>query len=90
MRRSTASVAARRTPRLADLKIGQAVKVKLSASKDLYSEQVCLFGGIHNGEARFIQVDLDGRSYTWEAYRYNGRWSYGSSAQRLSLVEVLG
>lgn len=24
---------------------------------------------------------------TWEAYRYNGRWAYGSSADRLSLVE---
>jgi hypothetical protein len=24
---------------------------------------------------------------TWEAYRYNGRWAYGSGAHRLSLVE---
>ena len=24
--------------------------------------------------------------YTWDAYRYNGKWAYGTSAERLSLV----
>jgi hypothetical protein len=23
----------------------------------------------------------------WEAYKYNGRWAYGSSADRLSVIE---
>lgn len=27
-------------------------------------------------------------SYEWDAYRYNGGWVYGTSAQRLRLLEV--
>lgn len=39
------------------------------------------------GTAVFLQHRRDGTPYEWEAYRYNGRWSYGTSAQRLSLVQ---
>ncbi len=27
-------------------------------------------------------------AYEWEAYRFKGRWAYGSSAETLRLVEV--
>jgi hypothetical protein len=27
----------------------------------------------------------DSRGNTWEAYRFNGRWAYGTGADRLSL-----
>ena len=27
-------------------------------------------------------------AYEWQAYRYKGRWAYGSSAETLRLVEV--
>jgi hypothetical protein len=28
------------------------------------------------------------KPYEWEAYRFNGRWAYGSSAETLRLVAV--
>jgi hypothetical protein len=39
--------------------------------------------------ATFESMDIDtGRTYRWEAYRYNGHWAYGTSADRLRLVGV--
>lgn len=47
------------------------------------------FVSTHKGEDnRITGGDRDGFS-TWEAYRYNGRWAFGASAERLSVVEVL-
>lgn len=39
--------------------------------------------------AKFQPQRQDGtfeNTFIWEAYRFQGRWSYGSSAQRLSVV----
>lgn len=44
-------------------------------------------------EARFAQF-LAGpgpaRIQEWQAYRFNGRWAYGSGASALKLVDTLG
>lgn len=44
--------------------------------------------------AHFVSTSTTGdlgvaRTYTWEAYRYRGAWAYGTSADRLTLVEAL-
>lgn len=36
-------------------------------------------------EARWTVAE----TYEWAAYRYKGGWAFGTSAERLSLVEVL-
>lgn len=35
--------------------------------------------------AWFQEADADGRVHTFSAYRYEGRWAIGSSADRISL-----
>lgn len=43
-----------------------------------------VFTGDRNEErARFEDSEIG----EWEAYRFNGRWAYGSSADRLSVIE---
>ena len=39
--------------------------------------------------ARFVQHDDAIGLFEWEAYRFQGRWAYGTSAERLSLVAIL-
>jgi hypothetical protein len=41
-------------------------------------------------DRRAVFSDILGRgAYSeWEAYRYNGRWAYGSSAETLRLVSI--
>lgn len=34
--------------------------------------------------------DYNFRTYEWEAYRFEGFWAYGSSADRLQLISVDG
>lgn len=56
-------------------------------------EEVAWFVGIvgkgPDRRAVFMSKNADGDSYTWEGYRFNGRWAYGSSAERLSAVKYL-
>lgn len=47
-----------------------------------------LRGGGVERTASFKSTDTDGREYEWEAYRYQGHWVYGTSADRLRLVKV--
>jgi hypothetical protein len=39
-------------------------------------------------EAWFESLGPAGEPYKWAAYRFEGYWVYGSSAQRLRVVEV--
>lgn len=39
--------------------------------------------------AHFRSLGAGGVWYPWEAYRYQGRWAYGTGADRLRLLEVL-
>lgn len=67
-------------------------------------EELAIFLGIIEDEAgdrderraRFAQPDTTGRNadgskplFVWDAYRYNGGWAFGSSADGLSLLEVI-
>lgn len=55
-----------------------------------YTEQVFFLGIRGEGDDRragFVSTDSQGKLYDWEAYRSDGRWVYGSSAQRLTLEE---
>lgn len=57
-----------------------------------YDEQALFLGIIGEGDerlARFSSFGDSPRAYTWEAYRYTGRWAFGSSADRISLSEVI-
>lgn len=57
-----------------------------------HTERARFEGIIGEGDkrrAKFISVDPNsGKIYDWEAYRYLGRWAYGTSAQALRLLKV--
>lgn len=51
---------------------------------------LALVGEGDSRRARFIQCsETPGELFEWEAYRYQGHWTYGTSAERLSLVAIL-
>lgn len=55
-------------------------------------ERVVFLGIEGSGDdrrAKFMQTGPDGKPFTWDAYRYGGRWAYGSSADRLRVDAVL-
>ena len=72
--------------RIDSLKTGSRVTVKFHGSKNLgnesWTDTVTFYGITGEGDYRVARFD------NWYAYRYNGRWAYGSSAERLSLVDV--
>jgi len=74
--------------RISSLQTGESVTLRFHGSKKLGNET-------HDNAAAFVEIretgddavavfDLDGMLV--EAYRFNGRWAYGTSAERLSLV----
>lgn len=75
-------------PRIDTLKAGSTVELVFR-----YGVERAVFLGItgtgDDRRARFLQLNVDGEPYEWEAYRYNGRWAYGTSADRLTLYAVL-
>ena len=62
--------------------------------KFTHDEERAVFLGIigegKNRYAHFLSFDPSEYVgfYSWLAYRYNGHWAYGTSAERLSLVSV--
>ena len=58
-----------------------------------YTERALFKGVSGSGDervAKFTSVDSDTHKiYEWEAYRYCGRWAYGTSAQPLRAIEIL-
>lgn len=67
-----------------------------------YIERAMFIGIVGEGDARrarFVSAfkgegnaitEGDRKGYAeWEAYRYNGRWAYGSSAERMTVEAVL-
>lgn len=56
-----------------------------------YVESAVFRGISGEGEERratFLQTNARGVVFEWDAYRYGGRWAYGSGAQRLQLTGV--
>ena len=53
--------------------------------------ETAVFKGVtgEGDERRATFESMDGsRVYEWDAYRFNGHWAYGSSAETLRLVAV--
>lgn len=81
--------------RLDSLKPGTKVRLKfhgtLSFGNAPYEETATFQGVVGEGDnRRALFSDLSSKSpFDWEAYRYKNRWAYGSSAERLSVVEVV-
>ena len=73
--------------RIDNLKPGQNVILGFvgSAERSMFLE---ISGEGESRTAKFVSIDGSGAFYTWEAYRYNKRWAYGTSAQRLSLLKT--
>lgn len=88
-------------PRFDSLKPGTAVLLDFCSGTQSYGRvEPALFVGIEgtgdDRRATFVQVTDqpflkgdDRKSYEWQAYRYEGRWAFGSSADVLRLHRVL-
>lgn len=76
--------------RIDSLTPGSFVTLRFNGATD-HTEQatfVRVKGEKQDRRAVFYSVGRNG-GYEWEAYRFNGGWAYGSSAERLSLVNVV-
>jgi hypothetical protein len=81
--------------RIDKLKSGTQVTLKFHGSKSLGNDpyiEDAIFVGIYgvgdDRRARFMSANATiGNTGGWDAYRFNGHWAYGTSAERLSLVE---
>lgn len=81
------------TPRLDKITPGSVVTLQFheGAGQDSYEDTVLFLGVEGSGNerrAKFMSQTGGTATYTWEAYRYNGRWAYGTSADRLSVICV--
>ena len=83
--------------RIDSLKPETPVRLKFCAEfqgKDAGYEEDAVFvkvegtGGDRRATFRSPSSMLDGTPYEWDAYRYSGKWAYGSSAETLRLVAV--
>lgn len=79
-----------------DLTRGQQVMLRFCGSTELghkpYTEEANFRGVIGKAEDRravFESVDGDGSTYKWNAYRFEGDWAYGTSAERLQFVRAI-
>lgn len=55
-------------------------------------EENAIFLGIegtgNDRKAKFVsRAGSSGSTYNWSAYRFNGRWSYGSSADYMKILD---
>jgi hypothetical protein len=72
---------------------GERVRLRFCGSPDWGSAHtdtatfLDLTGTGDDRRARFESRDQDGRLYEWEAYIFEGDWAYGTSAERLMLLE---
>jgi hypothetical protein len=73
------------------LEPGTKVTLLFHGSKSLgnssYTSEEVFVRMTGTGEDRRAWFTTSDGTYEWEAYRYQGRWAYGSSAERLSLVQ---
>jgi hypothetical protein len=63
--------------------------LRVTSGNTTYALFLGIDGEGDDRRAVFAQFDCGGNTFGWSAYRYNGGWAYGSSAERLSLVAVL-
>jgi hypothetical protein len=75
--------------RIDNLAVGSEITLRFHGSNGNQThEETFIFRGISGeGDERRATFQYSGNvDDVWEAYRYNGRWAYGSSADRLSIV----
>lgn len=79
----------RHRPRIDSLTSGDVVLLDFNGKYEEHAIFVSMENrGKPDRSAKFVQAS-GGRVLEWEAYRYNGMWAYGSSAERLSVVEAI-
>lgn len=79
--------------RIDNLNPGELVTLRFHGSRslgnDAYDEQFKFVGIEGVGDDRragFTDAHSDLDSTAWQAYRFRGRWVYGSSAEKLSIA----
>ena len=75
-----------------DLEPGTAVLLEMHNRSEATEEHALFLGVTGEGDSRrahFSQMLKPGASFDWEAYRFGGRWAYGSSADRMRVVGTL-
>jgi hypothetical protein len=78
------------TKRISSLKPGETVTLKFATYGEPTIEAAQLVEFKEDGQTAVFQTDMGTGPtgiFQWEAYRFNGRWCYGSSAQRVSIVD---
>lgn len=87
---STTTTAA---PRFDKLNVGDVITIQCYYRGEAKEpEQAFFLGIIGEGDDRRAKLATvfdaggEGRMLEWEIYRYSGRWAYGSSADRISIV----
>ena len=75
--------------RISSLTKGEKVTLKFHSRYTPVIEVATFLGLSEDGQRAKFKTPGRGhdRGYTWEAYRYQGHWAYGSSADRLSVIE---
>ncbi len=83
--------------RIDNLTIGDIVTLRFHpgagtlTDKEPYDESAVFLGMEGTGDDRqawFAQGMSNKKLYKWSAYRHGGKWVFGSSAERLSLISV--
>lgn len=76
--------------RISSMQAGEAVTLRFHTRSGHFDEAAVFVGLSEDGETATFRSASDNKSdddtYDWDAYRFQGRWCYGSSAQRLSVV----
>lgn len=75
-------------PKMGQLQPGQQVLLGFKGSDEV-AWFVAMEGEGESRRIKFLQNGPDGKPFDWEAYRYEGHWAYGTSADRLVLRQVL-
>lgn len=76
--------------RLDSIAVGEAVTVTFQGSKilgnDSYTLDLVVAGREGTGDDRRVTLDEADGGAEFDVYRFQGRWAYGTSAERLSVA----
>lgn len=74
--------------RLDDIPAGSAVTFSIRENEPEEAFFMGISGSGKERTAKFVSKVFDGGScFDWEAYRYNGFWALGSSADRMKIID---
>jgi hypothetical protein len=75
------------TIRIDNIKPGSIVTLDLAGDEHVARFEEIIGTGDER-VARFTAKSGPCAEYAWDAYRFNGRWAFGTSAQRMSVISV--